>query len=419
MGVPRLFLWIEKMFKKSVNGYRILTCKLREYITRYTNLRNIYVILFSSNVSREGENKIMDYIRLLTEEEKQLEITVYGMDADLIMLTMISGINNIYIFRDSQFINNIYIVVNILTIKKELMKYMNRTEENNYIHEFIGVGFFIGNDFYHKISMFYMLDERLTKMIDILKTSYYPIVKNKQINLIGLKEFVYNLSLIEEVYLKDQIYKNVQDKFKNKLLEDYYFSPNLDFEGYRHAFYDKAGVKNEIDITNMCKDYISTILWMYDYYCIGLSSWDWYYKWNYAPFMIDLYNYLSSISKFPESKHLGSPSYPIIQLLNVLPRKSKDLVPIEYRSIFDNEYLYPSNFEIDYEGKIHDYQGIVLLQFIDQSIIKKEYDFHHDTERKRNMFMNNILFLYNSQLSYTYISDYGIILDCKTDVMII
>ena len=61
------------------------------------------IVLSGSDVPGEGEHKIMDYIRRTTKKNEYDHKTthcVFGMDADLIILTLSTHMPNIMIIRE-------------------------------------------------------------------------------------------------------------------------------------------------------------------------------------------------------------------------------------------------------------------------------------------------------------------------------
>jgi len=52
----------------------------------------------------------------------------------------------------------------------------------------------------------------------------------------------------------------------------------------------------------------------------------------------------------------------------VLPAASQNLLPVPYRDLMTNslKQYYPEKFETDLNGKLHEWEAVVLLPFIDE-----------------------------------------------------
>ena len=122
--------------------------------------------------------------------------------------------------------------------------------------------------------------------------------------------------------------------------------------------------------------YMEGIEWVVNYYLDGPRSWTWYYPYHYAPLLwhfaeyADLFN---SVSYTPTRPHA-----PVQQLLSVLPPKSANLIPEPFRSMilspeFSLKDQYPSEVEVDLGGCFAEWEGTVLVPFIDQRRVSKLY----------------------------------------------
>ena len=114
------------------------------------------------------------------------------------------------------------------------------------------------------------------------------------------------------------------------------------------------------------------LAWVLKYYYNGCRSWAWFYPYHYAPLATDLceHNAFDGLSDFPPSE----PFLPFEQLLSVLPRASQRLLPLPYQILMASTSpiadFYPTNFEIDMNGKKNSWEGVVLIPFIDQVRLK-------------------------------------------------
>ena len=175
----------------------------------------------------------------------------------------------------------------------------------------------------------------------------------------------------------------------------------------------------------MCYDYLKSFIWVLDYYILGLPSWRWSYRWHYAPLMSDFSQFLQELTP-EEFKELNSfpkdhAPLPFVQLLSVLPPPSSELLPVVYGKLMatkgklSREGYYPLDFEIDYESKIEEYQGIALLPFVDYEIVIKEYARVNKRTTTKKYIRNSLgkvsLFEYDSSYRAKFTSDMGNILN--------
>jgi 5'-3' exoribonuclease 1 len=122
------------------------------------------IILSGSDKCGEGEHKLFEHIRTFPEQHSSQTTVIYGLDADLIMLSInhLPISENIYLFRETphfiQSINselepNESYVMDIPELAKVITLDMNNGEEltteqqKNRIYDYIFLCFFLGNDF--------------------------------------------------------------------------------------------------------------------------------------------------------------------------------------------------------------------------------------------------------------------------------
>lgn len=436
---------------------RFMNTKIRERMNtnnRYGGLwKGIQVYFSPPSVSGEGEHKVLNYVRDNYKKFSKEKTMLYGPDGDLIMLGLATYCDNFHIVRE--YVNEPTTTVRINSglmgryIANELS--FTSTPKKVVINDFIFLGFFVGNDFLPKIQMFHMLEEGIETMITVYKKMGHSITKlekfEKDTPVIDMKNMTKFINLIEErehQLLESQINVNARDeRFINRtLLECTYTtigrngvsSRRLDYKKYKANYYKK---KFNIDMNNLsseayrnaidtvCKDYMDGLYWVFKYYVEGCPSMRWYYKYHYAPLFSDFKRFINEHNYTPpifDMKELTT-SLPFQQLLTVLPVKSRYLLPKEYQKVMEGknvERLYPNSFDIDYEGKLAEYQGIALLPFIEYndmnilySSVKPRLDY------TRNKEGNNRLFTYNSNKHINYTSIYGDIKDCNVKCTIV
>ena len=236
-----------------------------------------------------------------------------------------------------------------------------------------------------------LIDEPVKKKIkltnNIIKEDPKPIIKKK----ISQKDY--------KTKLKDLIYKNnIVDPEKHP---DHV---KLGTTGWKQRYYKR---KFKIPLTEdlkyneeheaIFKNYIEGLCWILEYYYNGVPSWNWFYKYHYAPFASDL----DHISNYDIKFEKGKPFKPLNQLMAVFPGGSSHALPTEYQNLMLSKSssikdFYPEDFEIDLNGKTRAWLGVVLLPFIDEkrllTEIEKIEDSLNDEERIRNSLNDPVLY---------------------------
>lgn len=369
-------------------------------------------VIFSDDLRPgEGEAKIARYI---SRNVKNWKYCVISPDADVIMYCL--GLRkNIYLLRNNiyDFVKCDYFVVDISLFKTQLTENilswgggtgLSRPthplipNQQRYVEDFIYICFFIGNDFLPGQPNI----EIATGGIETLLGVYSQIVKKyghiveeepprgRKVNPATLLEFLKELSRFDESAMLRKYNSRHGDTCK--LLSEYIdLSGNLDFKGYREAYNREkigscgtSGVETDgtpsthsATISQVCSDYFRGTIFVLNYYLHEMPDWEYAYPYAYSPFSSSLLEYLTSggTIKFSFEYHAPFPAYQ--QLLLVLPPKCSYLLPEPARKLMAPESplkeMYYTPIQIDLDGKIQEYEGIVILPHVDIGLLKKEY----------------------------------------------
>ena len=374
---------------------------------------DIDIIISGTNDYGEGEHKIFKYIRKNKEYHKNTNTIIYGLDADLIMLTLIHTkiSENLYLFRETpHFISSIndnlipneHYVMDIYELFEKINEEMTTIKNKNCIYDYIFLCFFLGNDF---MPHFPVLNIR-TNGINILLQTYLElfggkneiIVNEKGINWRNLKKLIFNLSKNEEEYGIEEM--KIRNKMSNKFrylnrsenecnnekekekelmalplsdrkVEKYI---NIGVSGWQERYYSELF---EIEINEerkrqICINYLEGLDWNFKYYTKDCPDWKWKYNYNYPPLLQDLLRYIPEFeTDFIEFKK-EEPVLPLVQLSYVLPRNSLDLLPKKLfeKLILEHSEWYKLDFKIQWAYCKYFWESHIILPTINIDILK-------------------------------------------------
>lgn len=297
---------------------------------------NYQLVISPSSEYGEGEHKIFSH---MTNENS----IIYGLDADLIMLSMINkNAKNIRLLRDRPAFNiskNImqnekYIFLNIWELKKQV-----ELKSSVSIEEYVVLCFFMGNDFLPPLSYMSIRTNGIEQIIsayNITKKNAKIIDNNNSINNKGLEALFSYIAVNEYDLLKEatNLFYNDYGKKRNGNKLDLYPSYTKTSPYYNVNnnwivnYYDK--ISNGENIQNMCNDYITGVHWIHAYYFKKTFSYTWFYKHNYSPLISDLSLHMKKkqIYQFTETDDLHHHllNNQDLQLVLVLPPSSNFII---------------------------------------------------------------------------------------------
>jgi hypothetical protein len=395
------------VFMKKLND------RVRESFLNPKNLGVQKIIFSGSDKCGEGEHKLFEYIRDFPEQHTGKNTVIYGLDADLIMLSInhLPITNSIYLFRETphfiQSINselepNASYVIDIPELAKIITLDMNNGEgltteqQKNRIYDYIFLCFFLGNDFMPHFPALNIRTGGVEKMLQ----AYKATIGNTNENLTNgttiywknVRKLVEFLANAEAEFIKTEHKQRdrrekipmaditPEDKFKkfdstpvyDRTLEKY-INPYKD--GWQVRYY-KALFDIDVDeerIKQICINYLEALEWTMKYYNKGCADWRWCYNHNYPPLLCDLIHYIPYFETELVANKKPSPVNELVQLCYVLPKQSLQFLPSDLHSALIKKHgeWYKSDCEFVWAYSRYFWESHVELPHIDIDELEK------------------------------------------------
>jgi len=344
---------------------------LGDTITKYFATQSEKIIVSTSNEPGEGEHKIFSYIRDNRDYHKYTDTYIYGLDADLIMLTLnhLHISTGLYLCREAPHFSKEYkntdelyqLDINKFSIQLICLmtnKTIDNTHQKDKIHDYIFLCFLLGNDFLPHMPHLSIRNNGINILINHYSNMYNTykegIIINGEIVWKNFRRFIISLAKEETTLLRET--HDIRDKAtrfiipkgeQQKLINLNYlpmkhrdiehminpFKENWQHRYYKHLF--------DIDIDSVykkkiCMNYLEGLEWIFEYYTYGCSNWKWKYNYSYPPLLSDLLTYIPSFNYPLTQKTINKPVSPYVQLAYVLPKESHYLIATKYKKIMKN-----------------------------------------------------------------------------------
>jgi 5'-3' exonuclease len=344
----------------------------------------------------EGEHKIMKLLR--EKKNEKGPILVYGLDADLILLTMLNAPCEAYLMREDSEMG----VVQTNLLGDESFSYFSidvlkqtlwngKTIEYLDILEYVTAMTLLGNDFLpHSLSI-KIRDDGHKFLVGELKSlveSGQRLVKQVdglwKLNYEALHWLLKRWATVEQDRLLHTCKKKIQMRGTTQMTQEALplLSPveysivqshNREWslkEGWQDVYTQQwLACKDQEDLEKCCREYLLGLQWVLDYYT-GQRAVDmtWFYPRLIPPLWSHLELYLSLGKPIPEPA-IGStdPIQPQEQLAMVLPLESWHHIPVSspLRSIpYRYPQFWPSKFGFFTAGRVWTWECEPLLPIL-------------------------------------------------------
>jgi 5'-3' exonuclease len=325
------------------------------------------VVVSCSTEVGEGEHKLFAYLRKHSIEMKYDSVAVYGLDADLLMLSIfhLRYVQNIYVFREAPaFMQNVILQENraqenrgkptdpyfldIDHLSESIGQEMQCTyPDPGRIDDYVFICFFLGNDFLPHFPAMNIRTHGIHALLDVYRkyigndpNRFLISPKTGKIVWKSVRIFVNEIAkreydfLLKEYDVREKAarrtWQETTDKEREEILDnmpliyradEQYIAPRepawesryykILFDGMKHTSEHMKIVSNH---------YLEGLEWVYRYYTDECADWRWKYPYRYPPLFVDLVKYIPHLDTVFIAPNENKPFEPEQQLAYVLPR---------------------------------------------------------------------------------------------------
>ena len=300
----------------------------------------------TSDEPGEGEHKVMEWLRRGNVKEDDGSIVIYGLDADLILLSMLTCVkySSVFLMREksefgkeaAKFGSAPFLFFSVKHLLGVLCASVERQTE--FIIDYIAIMSLLGNDFLpHGLTLKIRdggHDWLLAQLRATHKNGKRFVNEDQLINYDTFRELFGILAQSEETHLMDSIFKKKTTRpmaartDTERLMMSVQGLPiewfvEKEFLDRGELSSDWQSVYHRHTPVEACSEYLHGIQWIVDYYIGKKVNMMWYYPWHLPPLWADLSLYTQNMYE----KEVEEPALkPQEQLAIVLPMESWHLL---------------------------------------------------------------------------------------------
>jgi 5'-3' exonuclease len=335
---------------------------------------------------------------------------LYGLDADLIMLSMfnLKYYKNIYVFREApEFIKNsipldkrtdesdLYFM-DIDAFSNSLLGEMDCVcYDKQRIYDYVFMCFILGNDFLPHFPAMNIRTHGIQVLMDVYKLllgnqpGKFLISREGKIQWKNVGILLKDIAkrehelLISEYSLRDKFDKRQfipvetpeerADIMQNTPIiyrsEEKYICPSE--TGWETRYY--KSLFRGVDKKELCANYIEGLEWTFKYYSSGCPDWKWKYNYHYPPLFKDLASHIPHFETDFIQTNSSKPFSPFLQLSYVLPLQQLELLPKNISGFLKSNYkeFYPERYEFQWAFCRHFWEAHPLLPNVPLSLLEQ------------------------------------------------
>lgn len=381
---------------------------------------DIHYYFSGADEAGEGEHKIFARISALGPESR---VIVHGLDADLIMLSLMSHKPNIYLMREPSGAykdlktNDGYMYVEIDKLRAAILRDLHGRftwpvppdaltdvyshEAKKIIETYVTVCSILGNDFLPHPVTLSLKQDGYDKLLVAAKRAWERSPNATGYDVGFLADIFKELAATEDAdlwkcnenWLKRKPFVNEEDpldsyplQHKDRLCHTIFTKNPVKWRSHYYKDLFHSRLHDSSVVVNACKLFLQGITWVYRYYKRLSKDPEWYYPYNYAPSLRDMANFTMGLTPEESRKLMDSVTngpasaalqfvHPHVQLLCIMPLASAPVLPRKVREVMQDPglgctHMFPTGFALQTYMKTHLWECTPILPMLDIACFK-------------------------------------------------